>query len=114
MSENVTAYPAMAAQADIWVLQTQVLQAGYAAETYRQEVDGYVQLIRSGNPEIKIWAQITIPPEQELEASYWLMYHHAIADLVDGTYLGLYTWDTLQAEDLLALMESIYVQVCGH
>ncbi|MBN1667387.1 MAG: hypothetical protein JW862_09865 [Anaerolineales bacterium] len=113
MSENEELYPEMAALADIWLFQTQRLQLIPSESEYRQEVQHYVDLIRSGNPDIVIFAQITIPPDQELQSAYWFFYYDAIVDLVDGTYLGIYTWDVYETDQLTQLMRSIYARACG-
>jgi hypothetical protein len=113
MSKNEELYPSMSALADIWVLQTQKLQVYPPEGKYQQEVQRYVQLIRSGNPNIAIWAQITIPPDREPDVGYWLPYHDAIVNLVDGTYLGVYAWKTIEADTLIKTMATIYARVCS-
>jgi hypothetical protein len=114
MSRNWDAYPAMASLADIWVFQTQQLQKEPPGPAYRSQVEQVVDHIRSGNPDIVIWAQITLPPDREPSAQEWLRYHHLIADLVDGrTYLGVYTWDKVDTQQLLDTMQTISSTVCG-
>jgi len=112
MSQNWHMYPAMAALADIWVLQTQRLQVNPPGSEYRQEVQRIVNQIRTGNPDIWIWAQITLPPDREPDADEWLAYHNSIADLVEGTYLGVYTWSSEDPDLLVATIESIFAAFC--
>lgn len=112
MSDNEGLYPSMAAMADIWMLQTQQLQKGPPGPEYRQEVERIVNLIRSGNPGIAIWAQITLPPDREPNAAEWLEYRQAIMDLVDGTYIGVYTWDASNQDTLVNTIKSIIAAVC--
>jgi hypothetical protein len=112
MSQNWHQYPAMAALADIWVLQTQRLQVNPPGSEYRQEVQRIVNQIRTGNPDISIWAQITLPPDREPSADEWLAYQSYIADLVEGTYLGVYTWSSEDPDLLVATIESIFAAFC--
>jgi hypothetical protein len=112
MSRHEDAYPAMAASSDLWMLQTQQLQKGPPGEDYREEVSRIAQLIRSGNPDIGIWAQITFPPDREPDPEEWLAYRASIADLVDGTFIGIYTWETLDSRTLVAAIEAILAAVC--
>jgi hypothetical protein len=107
MSRNRDQYPAMAALADVWVLQTQRLQLQPPGAAYREAVQPEIALIRAGNPNIEIWAQITLPPDREPNADEWLAYRQSIVDLVDGTYLGVYTWRSVDAERLVATIERI-------
>jgi hypothetical protein len=107
MSENPDRYPQMAALSDIWILQTQRLQVDPPGEAYRANVQGVVEQIRSGNPEISIWAQITLPPDREPSADEWLAYRRSIIDLVDGTYIGVYIWDAVDEDQLVATIEEI-------
>ena len=113
MSENEDKYPAMAALSDIWILQTQRLQILGAGELYRQEVERIVDLIRAGNPNIQIWAQITLLPDRDPDAEEWLTWRHAIDDLVDGTYLGVYLWGRVDEEQLVATIEGIFSRACS-
>jgi hypothetical protein len=112
MSRHEDAYPAMAASSDLWMLQTQQLQKGPPGEDYREEVARITRLIRSGNPDIGVWAQITFPPDRKPDPEEWLAYRASIADLVDGTYIGIYTWDTLDPKELVAAIEAILATVC--
>jgi hypothetical protein len=112
MSRNEDKYPAMAALSDVWVLQTQQLQKNPPGPAYRQEVEGIVDLIRSGNPDVSIWAQITLPPDREPDAEEWLAYRELIVDLVDGTYLGVYTWDSVDPDQLVATIDTIFAAAC--
>jgi hypothetical protein len=112
MSENWDTYPAMAALADIWILQTQRLQIHPPGSVYRQEVERVVSQIRAGNPDIIIWAQITLPPDREPDAEGWMAYHHSIADLVEGTYVGVYTWNSEESEMLVGTVEAIFAGLC--
>ena len=113
MSENEDKYPALAEIADIWMLQTQRLQIDPPGIEYRDEVERIVDLIRSGNPKILIWAQITFPPDREPDSSEWLAYRESIIDLVDGTYIGIYTWDSVDNEQLAMNAEKIYALGCS-
>ncbi|NIN93625.1 MAG: hypothetical protein GTO49_01250 [Anaerolineae bacterium] len=114
MSGNWEQYPPMAALADIWVLQTQRLQKQPPGSDYRREVERVVNQIRAGNPDVLIWAQITLLPDREPNAEEWLAYHHSIADLLEGrTYVGVYTWDTADRDQLVATIEAILDAICG-
>jgi hypothetical protein len=114
MSQNGEVYPAMASLADIWVLQTQQLQKRPPGPEYRSAVEQVLSQIRSGNPDILVWVQITLPPDRVPSAQEWLRYHDLIADLVDGrTYLGVYTWDKVDTEQLLDTMRVVYETACG-
>jgi hypothetical protein len=114
MSQNWEKYGPMAALADIWVLQTQRLQKMAPGSAYRQEVERVVTQIRAGNPDILIWAQITLPPDRPPSAEEWLAYHDSIADLLDRrTYVGVYTWDRADSEQLVATIEAILAAACG-
>lgn len=112
MSQNEALYAEMASMTDIWILQTQQLQKKPPGPEYRQEVERIISLIRSGNPEILIWAQITLPPDRKPDAEEWLAYRELIADLVDGTYIGVYTWDIFEDSELLSEIETIFESVC--
>jgi len=113
MSENEDQYPVLAELADIWMLQTQRLQRDPPGKKYRDEVERVVDLIRSGNPNILIWAQITFLPDRKPDSLEWLAYSDSIADLVDGTFIGIYTWDSVDNEQLAMNAEDIFSQVCG-
>lgn len=114
MTRNWDAYPAMAALTDVWVLQTQQLQRVPPGQTYRQEVERVITQIRSGNPGITIWAQITLPPDRAPNADEWLAYHDAIADLVSGrTYIGAYTWEANDPEQMVEAIDRIVASVCA-
>jgi hypothetical protein len=113
MSKNEDKYAAMAALSDIWILQTQVMQATSQAGAYAQDVTRVVDLIRAGNPDIQIWAQITLLPDRSPDAAEWLAFREAIKDLVDGTYLGIYTWQREDPELLVSTMEAIFAAACG-
>ena len=113
MSQNEDKYAPMAALTDIWVFQTQRLQKNPPGPAYRQEVERVVNQIRDGNPDIEIWAQITLPPDREPDAEEWLAYRQSIADLVDGTYIGVYTWGSEDTDKLVATIETIFDDVCG-
>jgi len=113
MSDNEDKYGDMAALADVWVFQTQRLQIDPPGDKYRQGVERVVNLIRAGNPDVKIWAQITLPPDREANAEEWLAYRSSINDLVDGTYLGVYTWGIADNAKLLSAMDTIFATACG-
>ena len=112
MSQNEDQYPAMASLADIWMLQTQRLQVNPPGSSYRGEVERVVDQIISGNPEIQIWAQITLPPDREPSSQEWLEYQNAINDLVAGTYIGVYTWDTHDNPTLVKTIGEIFENAC--
>jgi hypothetical protein len=77
-------------------------------------VEQVVAQIRAGNPDILIWAQITLLPDRPPDAQEWLAYHQSIADLVDGaTYVGAYTWDTADAGQLVSTIETIFAAACS-
>ena len=113
MSENEEMYTPMAALADIWMFQTQRLQLNPPGADYRREVARVVDLIRAGNPDISVWVQITLPPDREPDAAEWLDYRRAIADLVDGAYVGVYTWRTEDADRLVGTVEQIFQRLRG-
>jgi hypothetical protein len=113
MSSNQDAYGPMAREADVWILQTQQLQKNPPGAEYRLEVAEIVNLLRSANQDLEIWAQITLPPDREPDAQEWLAYRAAIADLVDGTYVGVYVWDRGDSERLLAVVDTIFASVCA-
>jgi hypothetical protein len=108
MSKNEDEYTQMAALTDIWVIQTQQLQLSPPGDVYKQGVQRVVELVRSGNPDIKIWAQITLPPNQEPDPNSWLAYRASIMNLVNGTYLGVYTWGKTDTDTLINAMDAIY------
>jgi hypothetical protein len=113
LSRNEDLYGPMAALADVWLLQTQQLQKDSPGPEYRMEVERIVSLIRSENPNILIWAQITLPPDREPDAEEWLDYRGLILDLVDGTYIGVYTWDRVDKNILIKTIESIFESACS-
>jgi hypothetical protein len=112
MSQNEDKYAAMAALSDIWILQTQQLQKNGPGLAYRQEVKRIVDLIKAGNPDVPIWAQITLPPDRDPNAEEWLTFHQSIADLVDGTYIGVYTWKSADPDQLKATIDAIFSALC--
>jgi len=112
MSQNTDKYAPMSALSELWVFQTQRFQIDPPGDKYRQNVAAVLKQIRAGNPKIKIWAQITLPPDREPNAEEWLAYHRCIADLVDGTYVGAYTWRT-EGEQLPKVIEAIFADVYG-
>jgi hypothetical protein len=112
LSRNENLIGPMAALADVWLLQTQQLQKDSPGPEYRIEVERIVSLIRSENPNILIWAQITLPPDREPDAEEWLEYRGLILDLVDGTYIGVYTWDREDKNTLIKTIESIFESAC--
>lgn len=113
MARNEDKYTSMASMSAIWTFQTQQLQKNPPGSLYKDEVQRIVNLIRADNPDIQIWAQITFPPDREPDANEWLEYRQLIANMVDGTYIGAYTWDTASNDQLIAAIESIYQTVCG-
>ncbi|RPI52483.1 MAG: hypothetical protein EHM56_08360 [Chloroflexi bacterium] len=113
MSENPDRYPEMAALADMWVLQTQRLQVDPPGEVYRDSVQRVVDQIRAGNAGIAVWAQITLLPDREPSAEEWLAYRQSIVDLVDGTFIGVYTWNAAGEEQLVATIDEILAAPSG-
>jgi len=113
MSANEDKYAGMSAMADIWVFQTQQLQKNPPGEAYRQGVEQVIDLIRAGNPDIAIWTQITLPPDRAPDAEEWLAYRQQIEDLVSGTYVGVYTWRTVDAQTLVSTVDAIFAGACG-
>lgn len=107
MSQNPESYTEMAALSDMWVLQTQRLQVDPPGQIYRSNVQRVVEQIRAGNPGIAVWAQITLPPDREPSAEEWLAYRQSIVDLMDGTFIGVYTWDAAGEEQLIATIDEI-------
>jgi hypothetical protein len=76
-------------------------------------VQRVIDLIQAGNPEIVIWAQIVVPPGRKPSPDTWLAYHNQIADLVDGTYVGIYTWSLADEQPLIETLQAIFTSVCG-
>jgi hypothetical protein len=113
MTQNAADYPAMAAYTDIWMIQTQRLQIHGPGEIYRREVEKITEKIRKGNPNVQIWAQITFLPGQQPDAEEWLAFHHSIADIVNGTYVGVYTWEEEKSDLLIETIRTIFISVCG-
>jgi len=113
MDDNSDAYEPMGARSDIWVFQTQMIQKYYPpGEQYRSEVEQVVEQIRSGNPDIQVWAQITLPPDREPDAQEWLAYRESIVDLVDGTFIGVYSWGRTDSRILLNTIDEIFASAC--
>ncbi len=112
MSQNEDAYAPMAEKTDIWIFQTQRLQRQPPGPAYREDVARIVNEIRAAHPDIVIWAQITMPPDRAPDAEEWVAYHDAISDLVDGTYIGVYIWDRVPENEILAAMETIFETIC--
>jgi hypothetical protein len=113
MERNVDAYAPMAGVSDVWMLQTQQLQKDPPGDRFRQEVEQIVAQLSAANPNIEVWAQITLPPGRQPDAAEWLAYRAEIADLVTGAYIGVYTWDLVDTETLLAVVDTIFGTVCG-
>lgn len=112
LSTNEDKYGPMGAFTDIWMLQTQQLQKGPPSIEYRQEIERIVKLIRSENPEVEVWAQITLPPDRVPDANEWLAYHRFIFDLVDGVFIGVYTWDHVDQDHLIETIKTIIETAC--
>jgi hypothetical protein len=107
MAQNWDLYPPMAALADMWVIQTQRLQVDPPGTAYREGVRRVADQIRAGNANMTIWAQITLPPDRQPNAQEWLAYRQSIMDLVDGTYIGVYTWQSFDTQVLIATIDEI-------
>lgn len=114
MSQNEDMYQDMAALADLWMLQTQRLQVNPPGEMYREEVERVIELITAGNPEIQVWAQITLPPDRDPSSQEWIEYQESISDIVSGTYIGVYTWDTHDNDQLVATVSEIFEDTCSN
>ena len=112
MSQNEEEYSSLAGLTDIWMIQTQRLQKDPPGNDYRKHVEEVINQIRENNPNVSIWAQITLPPDREPDAEEWLAYRNSTIDLVDGTYIGVYTWDTVENAKLLSVLEAILSNVC--
>ncbi|MCX7013860.1 MAG: hypothetical protein NTW86_15135 [Candidatus Sumerlaeota bacterium] len=110
MSQNEDKYVPMTALSEFWVFQTQRYQIDPPGEQYRKNVEATVKKIKEGNPKIIIWAQITFPPFKEPNAEEWLAYRRCITDVVDGAYVGAYTWDQY-GEQLPKAIETIFQEV---
>jgi hypothetical protein len=110
MSQNEDKYAPMGALSHTWVFQTQRFQIDPPGEKYRKNVAAVVKQIRAGNPKIVIWAQIVFPPTREPNVEEWLAYRACITDLVDGTYIGAYTWREY-GQQLPRAIESIFAKV---
>lgn len=109
MSEHWSDYSPMAANADVWILQSQRLQVHPPGPTYREEVEKVVNEIRAGNPDIEIWVQISVTPgPTTLSVEEWLAYRDSIIDLVEGVYV-FDARDPNRPETL----EAIFDAVCG-
>jgi hypothetical protein len=84
-------YPKIAAYADLWMIQSQRLQIDNPpGEVYQKWVQDTVNLIRSGNPKIIIWVQISLTPGQRtkiLSADDFLAYRQTIVNLVEGVFI---------------------------
>lgn len=112
MNDNENSYGPMASRTEIWMIQTQRLQINPPGEIYREEVERIVGLLRAGNSEIMIWAQINFLPDRPPDVEEWIAYRDSIVDLVDGTFIGVYTWDSEDAEVLRDSIRLIFQAVC--
>jgi len=110
MSQNEDKYVPMTALSQVWVFQTQRYQMDPPGDQYRKNVEATVKKIKEGNPKIIIWAQITFPPFKEPNAEEWLAYRRCITDVVDGAYVGAYTWDQY-GEQLPKAIQTIFQEV---
>lgn len=93
-------YPQAASYSDVWLLQSQRFQidkeTGRRAspEEYQAQVARIVNLLRQGNPNIKVWVQIIIAPgereENTFSAEEIVALAKSIEDLVDAVriYIG--------------------------
>jgi hypothetical protein len=113
MTENWDLYPEMAALADGWVIEAQRLQVNDPGSVYRGEVEKIVQQLLSGNLDIRIWIQITLPPDREPESERWLAYRQSISDLAEGTFVGVYTWDKFDTDVLVDTVDAIFDSACA-
>ena len=112
MSQNEDKYASMVALSHVWVFQTQRFQIDPPGENYRKNVAAVVKQIKAGNPNVIIWAQIVFPPKREPNAEEWLAYRDCITDLVDGTYIGAYTWRDY-SQQLPKAIDLVFAKVYG-
>jgi hypothetical protein len=112
MEQHEESYPDMATLTDIWMIQTQRFQLLGPGEDYRREVERIVDLIHQSDPSVEIWAQINLLPDRSPDPDEWLAYQEAIRDLVTGTYIGVYIWDTTDPAILRETLYQIFEQAC--
>lgn len=112
MAENTEQYPAMAALADGWFIDTSVFQnASPPGDQYRWDVSTVVNRLHKGNERITIWAQITLDP-QAPDPDNWLAYWHSLRGLVANADVAT---NFKAAEDpgtLLTAVETLIQYTC--
>jgi len=93
MQQREQLYPDLAKCCDIWLIQSQRLQMDPATreprtpEEYRAGVQRIVNLLREGNPEIKVFVQLIASGSgaaDRFTAEQFVAYVRAIEDLVDA------------------------------
>ncbi len=109
MQDHWSDYAGMAALVDVWIFQTQRLQVSPPGPEYRQAVEEVVSELRAGNPEIEIWAQISVTPGRAaISVEEYLAYRESIVDLVDGVYVM-----DVNDPNRPRTLEAIFAAVCG-
>jgi len=93
MSHRETLYPELARSCDMWLIQSQRLQLDEESrnpvpvEVYREKVKHIVELLRQGNPAIKIYVQVITTAGRDrstLSADQVVAFARSIEDMVDG------------------------------
>lgn len=95
MNEHEELYSQAAPYADVWLLQSQRLQINEETgervppEEYRAQVERIINMLQEGNPDIKIWVQISVHPgkyghENPFSAEEIFSLALAIEDLIDA------------------------------
>jgi hypothetical protein len=93
MERRERLYPELARHCDIWMIQSQRLQLDLATRKprsvidYRKDVKAIVDLLRRGNPKIRIFVQVVTTAERgtsKLTATQIAAYARAVEDLVDA------------------------------
>lgn len=112
IQDNPDKYAPMAALADLWVFQAQIFQKDPPGQEFREKVAQVLEQIEAGNPNISIWAQIVLPPDHPPDPAEWLAYHQSIEDLVEGSYIGAYTWAIHDPALITGAIDSIFAAVC--
>ena len=83
-------YSGMAANADVWVIQSQGVQLKYpAGPDYRNFIMDIISKIRAGNSDVPIWVQISVTPGQgaPMSVETLMAYRNTIINDITGTSL---------------------------
>ena len=109
ISKQEENYAQAAKFTDIWLIQTQGLTIDKKTnkhatpEEYNQSVKRVADMLRSGNPEVKIWAQIVLTPGGVEAAQFTpeeiVAYIKSVEGAVDA--VRIYTTGTPNFEDIL-------------